>query len=382
MNADERQARIKLAETLDTVIPEKINALIGFDGFIDEIVHVVDKRINIENYERLTSMSEYGRRIERSTGLSTNVEMVTVDQKLGGNGPIFANALIEYGFNITYMGALGVPDIHPIFKEMVSRCQAIPLANPARTDAIEFFDGKIISSKLESLKEISWNNIKNIVGINRIIKMLEECQVVGFENWTMVHYMSDIWKHMISEVLPRLKKKNKKPIIFFDLADPEKRRKEDILEALELIGEFKKNYYTVLGLNKKEACEIAQIMEMPVRNFDEQDLKTMAQYIYSKVDLDVLTIHPVKEACAISTEGFCRVSGPYCQCPKLTTGAGDNFNAGFIFGITMEFPINDALLLGTATSGYYVRNTVSPNLQQVREFLKIWAEDRLESVKM
>ena len=144
MQNSQTQAIVSLAEKLKNRGSKKVKALIGFDGFVDEIVHVVDKRIDIENFVRLDLMAEYGRRIEKSVGLSTNIEMVTVNQKLGGNGPIFANALIEFGFDLTYIGALGLPDIHPVFGDMVSRCKAISLANPARTDAIEFLDGKII----------------------------------------------------------------------------------------------------------------------------------------------------------------------------------------------------------------------------------------------
>lgn len=375
MHNSQKQAIVLLAEKLKNAGSKKVNALIGFDGFVDEIVHVVDKRIDIENFIRLDSMAEYGRRIEKSAGLSTNVEMVTENQKLGGNGPIFANALIEYGFDLTYIGALGLPDIHPVFGGMVSRCKAISLANPARTDAIEFLDGKIISSKLESFKDINWQNLKEKVGVEQLVEMLNTCDLVGFENWTMVNYMSEIWEYMLSEVLPKLKVSAAKPTIFFDLADPEKRKKEDILEALKLIGRFREYYQTVIGLNKKEASEISEILGMPPKN---QDMESQARYIYTNIDVDALVIHPVKEACVVTQNEFFYVEGPYCEHPKLTTGAGDNFNAGFVFGKTTGFGMQDALFMGTATSGFYVRNKKSPDLQQIIEFLYSWSAGRLD----
>ena len=167
-------------------------------------------------------MAEYGRRITRSAGLSTNIEMVTVRQKLGGNGPIFANALIEYGLDLTYIGALGLPDVHPVFASMVSRCRAIALSNPAHTDAIEFFDGKIISSKLEPFKGVNWRSLTEHAGLDALVAMMDDCDLVGFENWTMLPYMSEIWRHLLGDVVPRLKKRGKKPVLFIDLADPRK----------------------------------------------------------------------------------------------------------------------------------------------------------------
>ena len=35
--------------------------------------------------------------------------------KLGGNGPIMANALASLGLRVTYLGNLGYPNLHPVF---------------------------------------------------------------------------------------------------------------------------------------------------------------------------------------------------------------------------------------------------------------------------
>ena len=375
MQSDQKRTLLSLSEKLSALPPQSVKALIGFDGFVDEVVHVVDKRVGAEAYVRLECMAEYGRRIEKSAGLSTNIEMVTRIQKLGGNGPIFSNALIEYGYDITYVGAVGVPDIHPVFGDMAARCTMIPIANPARTDAIEFLNGKIISSKLDPLKEVTWNSLCERLGVERLAGLLEGCALVGFENWTMVHHMSEIWEHMLSEVCPRRRKRAAKPTLFFDLADPEKREAGDILRALELIGRFNAYYKTVLGLNEKEALEIAEILGMPDRG---TDLEALARYLFSHMCVDTLVVHPVKSSCMVTKDGYCEARGPYCECPKLTTGAGDNFNAGFVFGAIAGLSMEQMLCMGMATSGYYVRNATSPNLRQLIGFLLDWAHDRLD----
>lgn len=79
----------------------KIKAIIGLDGFADEIVHVVDTRKNASEFSRIKTLREYGERIVRAAGLSTNIELVTMQCKLGGNGPIFSNSLVAYGLDVT-----------------------------------------------------------------------------------------------------------------------------------------------------------------------------------------------------------------------------------------------------------------------------------------
>ena len=84
-----------LKDKLDTLKPDALKAAIGFDGFVDEVVHVVKKRIDPENYTRVLTLTEYGQRIAATSGLSATVEIVTISKKLGGNGPILANALMQ-----------------------------------------------------------------------------------------------------------------------------------------------------------------------------------------------------------------------------------------------------------------------------------------------
>ena len=57
--------------------------------------------------------------------------------------------------------------------------------------------------------------------------------------------------------------------------------------------------------------------------------------------------------------------GPFVKEPKLSTGAGDNFNAGFITARLLGLNLEESLCTGTATSGFYVRNAGSPTIAQL-----------------
>src|SRR5438132_11612641 len=84
-----------------------LRAFVGLDGFVDEILHVVDKRESAEKYQRLPTIAQIAERLAAAAGRSTNVELVGQLTKLGGNGPIMANALASFGLKVAYLGTHG-----------------------------------------------------------------------------------------------------------------------------------------------------------------------------------------------------------------------------------------------------------------------------------
>src|SRR5271154_2108589 len=93
------------------------NVLVGLDGFVDTILHVVAKRESATKYTRMAKINDFASRVAAAAGQSANFEMVTQMVKLGGNGPIMAHALGSYGTKVTYIGNLGSPNVHPIFDD-------------------------------------------------------------------------------------------------------------------------------------------------------------------------------------------------------------------------------------------------------------------------
>lgn len=351
-------------------------ALIGFDGFVDEIVHVVKQREDAERFTRVETIGEYADRLGRCRGLSTNLEIVVVKEKLGGNGPIFANALKKHNVSLCYIGCLGKRSLHPVFAELAEGAEVVAVADPAKTEAYEFQDGKIIVSKLDSFRDLTWDNIVKAVGLDSLLQKFCDSDLIGMENWTMLPHMSDIWKKFLSELLPALSKRTDQKTVFFDLADPEKRSAKDIAEALALIGEFTRaGMKTVLGLNKKEGCELLELFGTRVDDLIAFPLEELCRSLFERIDVSCLVIHPVDCACCFDGGGYFRTDGPYCAHPLLTTGAGDNFNAGFMLGRMNGYPPEECLLLGVASSGFYVRNARSASTRELADFLLHWQSE-------
>jgi len=348
-------------------------AFVGLDGFVDEILHVVDKRASAEKFTRMATISQLADRLAGAAGKSTNIELVPQVTKLGGNGPIMANALASFGMKVTYLGILGHPNLHPVFQEFAQRAEVHSIAEPGHTDALEFEDGKVMVGKHASLKQVNWPNIVERFGRDRFVAKLQESQFVGFVNWTMLPYMSDVWESMLQEVCPKLNGPRRR--IFFDLADPEKRTADDIRRALELIGRFQNYFEVILGLNEKEANEIGEVLGLRTGAHEVDALVDLASGIGARLPIETLVVHPTRYAVAVTAGRAECVKGLYTAKPKITTGAGDHFNAGFCLGKLLGLQNPEAVLTGVTTSGYYVRTGQSPSVTDLAGLMERWPNE-------
>jgi len=359
-------------EAVASRVPE-LSAFVGLDGFVDEILHVVDKRHDADRFDRVPTIAAYGQRLVAAAGRSTNVELVRAMTKLGGNGPIMANALASFGLRVSYLGALGYPALHPVFDEFSRRAEVASICDPGLTDALEFDDGKILVGKHYTLKEVNWANICTRYGKDRFALKFASADLVGFVNWTMLPFMSDIWASIQSELLPGLMGERRK--LFVDLADPEKRLPSDIERALDLIARFQSRFDVILGLNEKEAYEIARVLGLDATPRDPEGLAALTLDIHSRVPVTTLVVHPVAYALASDGSAVEVVEGPVCRKPRITTGAGDHFNSGFCLGKLLGLSNADAVLCGVSTSGHYVRTAKSPSVADLVHLMRHWPKE-------
>lgn len=374
MNSPELRAQCATELQAVAQRPADLKAFLGLDGFVDAILHVVDKRINAAQFDRVPTIAALAQRLGAAAGRSANVELVTQFTKLGGNGPIMANALASFGIGVTYVGALGYPNLHPVFNSFAGRAKVHSIAEPGLTDAFEFDDGKIMFGKHTPLAEITWPNIQARLGPGKFSDGLADANFVGFVNWTMLPYMSDVWESLLNEVCPALN--GQRRTMFFDLADPAKRLPEDLRRALDLIVRFEKHFDVILGLNESEACAVAGVLDIPVPGHSPEQIQALTQTLSARLPVNTVVVHPVAFAAAASRGGPASlVGGPLSARPKITTGAGDHFNAGFCLGRLLGLDHSKSLLTGVATSGYYVRTAESPSVPQLVGMLQNWPQE-------
>jgi sugar/nucleoside kinase (ribokinase family) len=350
--------------------PADLTAFVGLDGFVDDIVKVVDKRHDAESYNEITTISLLSERIAGAVGKSTNIEMVKVRTKLGGNGPIMANALAKLGLKVDYLGALGYPNVNPVFGPLSNKANVHSICEPGYTNALEFEDGKIMFTRTVELNDVNWATINERYGADAFTERIATSNLVSFVNWTMIPYMSDLWDSILAEICPKME--GPRRLVFFDLADPEKRSDKDVKRALELIRKFSEYFDVVLGLNEKEAVAIGRVMNLPTDELVQESLSSLACAIYARLDVDNLVVHPVAFALAVDQDGAESVDGPYIPRPVITTGAGDHFNAGYCLGRLLGFDKRLCLMTGVTTSGYYVKTGETPTIDNLVELLEDW----------
>ena len=345
---------------------------VGFDGFVDSIIAVVDKRMDANHYEPIKTITHFGKKIQAAGGMSSNYELVTKLQKLGGNGPIMAAAFTALGLPVTYVGLVGYPTVHPVFADLAAKAKVYSVGNPGLTDALEFADGKLMLGKQMALRDLNWKNIVERVGEKKFIDLLDKSVLLGCVNWTMLPYMTEVWRNLLRVLpkVPSLRKQRKH--IFIDLVDPEKRTAEDLHAALGLCRKMQTYVAVTLGLNLKESTQAAEVLGLRTGKDPEANIEATARAIRGKLGLYTVVIHPRKSAAAArlvnGVEDSAIFAGPFVAVPKLSTGAGDNFNAGFCLGTLAGLTLEECLCVGTAVSGYYVRNAGSPTLTQLAKF--------------
>ena len=368
-------ACISAAQALERAPSDPVEVVVGLDGFVDHIIDVVDTRSSPTDYQRVPTIAALGQRISAAAGKSANLELVITTTKIGGNGPIMANALAAQGTSVDVVGLLGEGDtVEPVFAELAGRAARVISLGPASvSDALEFDDGKIILGKHQSLGLVTYDRLVEACGgVEGLRQLLRTPHGIATTNWTMLLGMTDIWKRLAEEILPGLRED--RPWWFIDLADPAKRTLEDQRAALSSLAEIQSHANVVLGLNEAELRQMLNAAGLAWT--DDVDTLTAAQHgcaaLREATSLSVVMCHRVQDAACAWAGGSVQVDGFFEPKPKITTGAGDHFNAGFFGAWLRGVDPLSCLLVGGATSGSYVRSGISPARSDVVEFLRTY----------
>jgi fructose-1-phosphate kinase PfkB-like protein len=125
---------------------------------------------------------------------------------------------------------------------------------------------------------------------------------------------------------------------------------------LELLKAFSKYWDVVLGLNHNEATILFEVLGHTA----SQKVEFNAETIYNALSINTLIIHEATQAIAVDAEGVHKQNSNHIQNPKISTGAGDNFNAGFCIGKLLNLHTLHCLQLAHASSAYYMTTGQSP----------------------
>ncbi|MBI1767200.1 MAG: hypothetical protein HYR67_02360 [Bacteroidetes bacterium] len=348
---------------------------IGFDGFVDKIQKAVKQKRSGNNLF-FNSIHEFSEHIDSLTGRSGQIELVTIQTKAGGNAPILSSALGELNVKSFCIGSMGFPRINPLFQNITPQAEISSINAPGNSQAIEFNDGKIILSDLSGFIDYDWNYVKKNSDLEKIRSSIRSCDLVALVDWSNLPNATDIWQGLLHDVI---KVVNRKDFYFvFDLCDPSRRNSLEIDEMLDLISSLSHYGKVTLALNENEARKIWMALsgnDQVVGKDNSTTLFDIGSFIFYTMTIDTLLIHPRDRVFAFQKNKTLELTGRLVKEPKVQTGGGDNFNAGYCLGLMSGLPMDQLMLLSMTTAGAYVQNGKSACIKDLINYLNNWATE-------
>jgi len=353
--------------------PHACRVVTGFDGFVDEMISLVGERRTLDDYTPVPDIATFGSLISAAAGNSSLREIVITDVHPGGCAVNLADGLASLGVAVDCFATLGEP-MHPAFGEIAAKCHGFHSwgREPGRTLAFEFNDGKLMFSAVKQLAELTPAAARGFLADGRFAAACAGAQVIALTDWTLYPHMTEVWRMLRHEVFAQL---TQRPQFFIDLVDPAGRSAADIVEVTALLRDFEATGPLTLGLNGNEAnilCGLHDLPSAPTEATPDEALRQAAA-LREVLGISRVVVHRNSFAVSAAADGGFIQAGPYCPNPRKSTGAGDRFNAGFCLGLALLLADAEALALGCAAAGFFVRNARSATSQELLGFLHSWA---------
>jgi hypothetical protein len=351
-------------------IPE-CSAVIGFDAFVDESLRIVEQRLSPERFEPIATIGDYGSWVSAAAGRSGLREFVCDEVMAGGCAVNMGDGLTAFGVPLdAFLGIGEVP--HGVFAPLLAKCSSVQNVGlePGRAIVTEFKDGKLMLCGFSHFAEFTPDHLVRHLDGGTFRAACERAQGIALTSWSVYPYMTDCWKHLQSHTLCGL---THHPRFFFDLADPASRTMQDLVAMTEALGGFESIGPTTLSINGNEAVQIAGALGLEAGAADLENSPGLARALREAIGIDEVCIHLIRGAATATVSDVCVLEGPYTPHPRKSVGAGDRFNAGFFLGSLLGLSAHGRLVLGCATSGFFVRHARSGTALEVLDFLDAWS---------
>jgi hypothetical protein len=346
---------------LNTSVLQEKQILAGFDGFIDTIVKPVKKTGLNGQYEYFNTISEFGLFIGGHSHKGTSIQYEIQRRKPGGNMPNFVKAMDSLSLNPIAVGMLstGSGDIDPLFAGLGKQRYSFLAAGPATP--LEFSDGKIFLSPV-NLAGVDQNE-KIYSRIEKVFPQFSNAaagsDLIAFLNWSELPFAQDLWDDIYIHAFNSAST-DKTRFAFFDLCDTSAKNQSEIEAVISVMRKIGERRGTILSMNKNEALDICLKITGQSRSITET-----AELLFRQLHIDELIIHQHTGSIAIHSGGMATEACVFNRNPKISTGAGDHFNAAYCFATLAGLPIAEKLRFANAYSGAYIAKGSSPALREI-----------------
>ena len=326
----------------------------GFDGYVDTISRVVRRKGADGSTEYFDTIAEFGAHVVSKAGKSASIELRAQQVRAGGNLPLFANALCALGVEVTAVGAMGWPQLHPL-------CTVRSVAQPGLCDAAEFDDGKLMLAHNEDIEALDAALLRERLGQGEAERLFRDCDLAALLNWSEVVGATSIWKELAGSL--------KQPLLV-DLSDCSARSGEEIREMFALLSMMARRVPVTLSANRNELEQLGRGLGLAATHPVE-----LAVTLHERLNGARVVGHLTTGAFCVSRAGLVSRKNGHCDQPVLSTGGGDNFTAGLALGLLKGLEMGSCLAMGNAVSGWYVSHGESPTLAQAAELMRSGAYD-------
>jgi len=339
---------------------------VGFDGFIDTISKPI---LSVSGGEKkyFPSITSFGEHILSKASLSCCIEMDTITKKIGGNMPIYASALSSFGVNCDCIGALGYPKTHELFLNLGKNIKITSIAEAGECNALEFDDGKVMLADNKEVNHLDFRLLRERVGKDKLIQWIEENDAFALFSWSELPGMTSVWRGFLDEILPGVHFQKEKYMII-DISDCSKRPPNEIREMGEMMKEFGQYFKVVFSLNLNENLLVSSAFG---GNFagDPKNPEASGQFVYEALNPHALVIHLLDGVLLYEADGHTFLPTKRIVSPKISTGGGDNFNAGLSLALLMDMEYKEAIAVANATGSFYVANGKSATFQELLSYV-------------
>lgn len=370
-----RESLRELGELLDRRRADVAAAatVIGFDGFIDQVLRVVEERRGPGRFVPVADIRGFAGWIGSCAGKSGMREVLLDEVAPGGCTMNMGDGMAAAGVPVDCFAVLGEPPA-AAFAPWLAKfrtVRALPLDHGHAT-IFEFGDGKLIFCRLSHFERFDGDFLAAHLPVAEYLAACRAAKAIVITCWSTFPFMNDCWEWLLDRVFAAV---SHRPWFYFDLADPASRSGADRRRMIGLLGRFAGCGPAALSLNLSEANHLATTLGLPAADDSRAAVEALAVALRERAAVAEVGIHRVRAATVASAaDGVWTVAGPYCRQPKKSTGAGDRFNAGYCLGLELGLAPVPRLLLGTAMSGFYVRHARSASLDELIAFVGRWAD--------
>lgn len=355
----------KLIEKLTLLQNKKAKfvATAGFDAVTDVVVRLVRKKGDKTIYFK--TIQEFGEYLISKDGMSCSIEMEIQREKLGGNMAIFSNGLGNLGITVECIGSFGKDKESVFYSQMNENCRLHSVCSPGQCNALEFQDGKVMLYSMDGLNTLDWENIQREGAEGGLLTYLKKSKLTALLNWGELPKGTNLFEKIYEHCM-KASKQEKEKWILVDISDASSKTKEELLELSGLLRKISEKRTLILSVNENECRLFNNALGIYKEDSQQENIKRLGTYL----GIDYTILHLRDCSYGYHNGEMVYQKGYYTEVPYISTGGGDNFNAGVSFGLVQGFSLRESLMLGNGVSGYYVRTGKSPNLQQLIEFLK------------